>query len=85
MDLQAKLNLPHDKRKKVLFRDASGTVVGMMALAEEIGAPDGPLDELQREIDGDVNMRARVGGGRLVATWGTAEEIRVFETLLRSN
>ena len=76
MDLQARMNLTYDQRKKVLFRDASGTVVGMLTMQEDIRGPDGSLDELQREID-------RSSKRGLVATWGTAEEIRAFELLLR--
>jgi hypothetical protein len=94
MDL-AWLDLPYDQRKKVVIKDTTGVVVGMVALQEPIGTPDGPLDELQRQLDEDVRAgawsdveRARTAagdGGRLFATWGTAEEIRAFELQRRVN
>jgi hypothetical protein len=53
MDL-AWLDLPYDQRKKVVLKDASGAVVGMVALQEPIGTPNGPLDQWQRSLDDDM-------------------------------
>jgi hypothetical protein len=60
MDL-AWLDLPYDQRKKVVIKDTTGTVVGMVALLEPIGTPDGPLDELQRQLDADMRGRCDWG------------------------
>jgi hypothetical protein len=53
MDL-AWLDLPYDQRKKVVLKDTTGVVVGMVAYQEPIGTPDGPLVDLQRQLDEDM-------------------------------
>jgi hypothetical protein len=91
MDLQARLKLKDDKKRKVVLRNASGEMVGMMTL-QEPSSCSGSLDQLQRQIDNDMRRRgdpdmsravaAAGDGGRLVVTDATPEELGAFERRL---
>ena len=90
MDLQARLNLRDDQKRKVVLKNASGTVVGMMTLQEPL-SDTGPLDALQRSINDDMRGGSEMARalfaehGKLVVTDATAEEIRAFRLLRRVN
>jgi hypothetical protein len=78
MDLQARLNLRDHEKRKVVVRNADGAIVAMMALQEPASFSGGPLDELQRSLDADDEMRRRFGR-RLVVADATPEEVTAFE------